>query len=195
VTKVKPRKSTKPPKNKSESLKELADAIASDVENIAMVSCTECVKDDVLCYYDRAQSIKCAECVRHQRACDGTFALEEFRKVGEQKKALQAQAREERRKIAQLRRVLAEAEAKEVNLQDSIAQVEEVSSRMLRREMQVLGVMESLDSGQEVALAEPEFVWEGAPKTDSVDWDVVWNPPGDTQQQALGGSDSAACHL
>ena len=44
---------------------------------------------------------------------------------------------------------------------------------MLRREMLALGVMEPLDNEQEVALAEPDFVWAGAPVTDSIDWAVV----------------------
>jgi hypothetical protein len=66
--------------------------------------------------------------------------------------------REERRKIITLRKALAEAESREVDLSDSIAEVEEISSYILRREMQVLGVMGSLDSETKVTLAEPEFV-------------------------------------
>jgi hypothetical protein len=181
IDKNKIRKSSKPAKTKSESRIELADAIESFPDNKAMVSCTKCVENNAVCYYDRAQSMSCAECIRHQRTCDGTFALEEFRRVGEEKKRLQGQARDERRRIMRLRKVLAaaqaelaDAEMKEVDLQDSIAAVEETSSRMLRREMQVLGVMGSLDNATEVALAEPEFVWEGAQVSESVDWDDVW---------------------
>jgi hypothetical protein len=181
IDKNKPRKSSKPAKTKSESRTELADAIESDKDNKAMVSCTGCVENKAVCYYDREQSKSCAECIRHQRTCDGTFALEEYRKVGERKKRLQGQARDERRRILRLRKVLAaaqkelaDAELSEVTLQDSIAAAEETSSRMIRREMQVLGVMDSLDSEKEVALTEPGFVWEGAPVTASVDWDDVW---------------------
>jgi hypothetical protein len=178
IAKSRPRKPVA--KSKSQGRIDLANAIESVAENIAMVACTKCVENNVLCYYDRAQSMSCAECIRHQRKCDGTFALEEFRKVGEQKKLLQAQAREERRKIMQLRKSLAEAEEREIDLQDSIAQVEEVSSRMLRREMQVLGVMGSLDNEQEVALAEPEFFWDGAPVADPADWELPREDPGGT---------------
>ena len=69
--------------------------------------------------------------------------------------------------------MLAEAEDEEANLEDSLALLEEKSSKMLRREMLALGVMNSLGSEQEVALAEPEFVWAEVPVTDSVDWAVV----------------------
>jgi hypothetical protein len=181
VVKNKPRKSSKPLKNKSDQRTELSDAIESDEGNKAMVACTKCVENNAVCYYDREQSMSCAECIRHQRTCDGTFALEEFRKVGEEKKRLQAQYREERRKVVALRKALVEAESREVDLQDSIAEVEEISSRMLRREMQVLGVMGSLDSEKEVALAEPEFVWEGAPVAVAGGWDDAWlgSPSGD----------------
>ena len=188
VAKNKPRKSSKPAKSKSEGRNELADAIESLEDNKAMVSCTKCVEENVVCYYDREQSMSCAECIRHQRKCDGTFALEEVRKVGVQKKEMQTKAREERRRVARLRKVmleaqrqyakaqaeLAEAESADIDLQDELAELEETSNRMLRREMQVLGVMGSLDSEREVVLAEPEFVWEGAPASASVDWDDVW---------------------
>jgi hypothetical protein len=43
--------------------------------------------------------------------------------------------REERRKIITLRKALAKAESREVDLSDSIAEVEEISSYILRREM------------------------------------------------------------
>jgi hypothetical protein len=88
---------------------------------------------------------------------------------------LLAQAREEGRRLARLRKTmveaqarylaaqaeLAEAESKDADLQHDITRVEEISSRMLRREMQVLGVMDSLDNEQEIALAicETWAVW------------------------------------
>jgi hypothetical protein len=43
-------------------------------------------------------------------------------------------------------------------LSNSIAEVEEITSWMLRREIQVLGVIGSLNSVIEVTLAELEFV-------------------------------------
>ena len=188
IVKNKPRKSSKPAKTKSDARTELADAIESIPANEAMVSCTKCVESDAVCYYDREQSMSCAECIRHQRKCDGTFALEEFRKVGEQTKLTEAEARTKQRKLHELRRKLMDArrallavesefmcaEAEVVEVQDSLAALKEISSRMLRREMQVLGVMSSLDSEQEVALADPGFVWEGASSLASPQWDDAW---------------------
>jgi hypothetical protein len=44
---------------------------------------------------------------------------------------------------------------------------------MLKREMLALGVMDSLDTEKEVALAEPLFVWADMPVTDSINWEEV----------------------
>ena len=88
--KSKLRKSSKPPKKWTTRRNEIADALESDEDNIAMVACSECVKHNVVYYYDRRQSVQCAACLRHQRNCDGTFSLEEFRKVGVQKKKLKS---------------------------------------------------------------------------------------------------------
>jgi hypothetical protein len=182
VRKTTSRKSSKPAKSWKERCVELADSISVE-ENIAMVACSECVNNGVVCYYDREQSVSCAACLRHQRTCDGTFSIEEFRKVGEQKKQLVSKTRAKRREIARLRKVLAEAESEEADLEDSLALLEEKSSKMLRREMLALGVMEPLDTEQEVVLAEPDFVWAGMPVTDSVDWAVVF---GDSLAQDPG---------
>lgn len=46
----------------------------------------QCVENNVVCYYERSQSINCAECLRHQMARDGAFPLEEWQKAGEQKR-------------------------------------------------------------------------------------------------------------
>ena len=100
----------------------------------------------------------------------------------------EAEARTKQRKLHELRRKLMDArrallavesefmcaEAEVVEVQDSLAALKEISSRMLRREMQVLGVMSSLDSEQEVALADPGFVWEGASSLASPQWDDAW---------------------
>jgi hypothetical protein len=172
IEKTTSRKSSKPAKSWKERRNEIADSISIE-ENVAMVACSECVSSGVVCYYDREQSVKCAACLRHQRNCDGTFSIEEFRKVGEQKKQLVSKTRAKRREIARLRKVLAEAESEEADLEDRLSLLEEKSSKMLRREMLALGVMEPLDTEQEVILAEPEFVWAGMPVTDSIDWAVV----------------------
>ena len=60
------------------------------------------------------------------------------------------------------------AEQEEADLSASIAVLEQKSSRMLQRELQALGVMDSLDTDQEVALADPDFVWAEMPTTKSI---------------------------
>jgi hypothetical protein len=96
--------------------------------------------------------------------------LGRFRKVGEQKKQLKARAREKRREALRLRKTpmdarkalmnaqalllktetsSAAAESEEANLLDSIAKLEERSSRMLQREMQALGELDTIDGEQE----------------------------------------------
>ena len=80
--KPKLQKSSKPPKKWTTRRNEIADTLESDEDNIAMVACSKCVKHNVVYYYDRRQSVQCAACLRHQRNCDSTFSLEEFRKVG-----------------------------------------------------------------------------------------------------------------
>ncbi len=81
---------------------------------------------------------------------------------------------------------LADMEMEDSNLQHSIADLDERSSRMLKREMQALGVMDPLDSEREVALAEPEFTWAGLPVIESIDWDAVLGS-GDGTAERLSG--------
>ena len=54
---------------------------------------------------------------------------------------------------------------------------------MLKCEMQALGVLNSVDSEQEVALAEPNFAWSNASVTESVDWEDLLREPGDILKQ------------
>jgi hypothetical protein len=204
VEKTTNRKSSKPAKSWNIRRHEIADALSSSDDNIAMVACSECVDSNSVCYYDREQSVKCAECLRHQRECDGTFSLEEFRKVGVQKKRFETKAREHRLEVARRKKKViearkarmeadavlaaaessaADAELEETQFQDEVARLNELSHCLLRREMLALGVMEPLDNEQEVALAEPDFVWAGAPVTDSIDWSVVL---GDSPAQVPG---------
>jgi DNA repair exonuclease SbcCD ATPase subunit len=194
IAKPRSRKSSKPVKTWKERCAELADSISVE-GNIAMVACSECVNNGVVCYYDREQSVKCAECLRHQRNCDGTFSLEDFRKVGEQKKQLQSKSRLKRREIQRLRKVLLEAqsalneaEEQDSDLQESLAQLEQKSSDMLKREMQALGVFNSVGIEQEVALSDPGFVWSDVPHTETVDvdWDAIWGTSGGTPSQVQG---------
>ena len=125
----------------------------------------------MVCYYDREQSVKCAACLRHQRECDGTFSLKEFRRVGEQKRALRSKARNKQRRVARLCRTLIEAQKaileaeselisakkSDLQLQNSLAKLEEKSNNILKREMQALGILNSVDSKQKVVLAKPNF--------------------------------------
>ncbi|KAG9796164.1 hypothetical protein KCU88_g196, partial [Aureobasidium melanogenum] len=119
------------------------------------------------------RSMKCAECLRHQRSYNGTFSLEEFRKVGEQKKCLQEKSRAKRREIARLRRLLAKAEEEDSSLQDSVAELDERSNRMLKREIQALGVFEQVGHNQSIALGNENFVFSSVPATNSINWSVL----------------------
>ena len=65
-------------------------------------------------------------------------------------------------------------ESDEAELEATLALLEEKSSNMLKREILALGVMDSLDTEKEVALAEPSFAWADMPVTDSIDWGEVW---------------------
>jgi hypothetical protein len=200
VHKTKPTRpqSSIPPKSQRVRFDEIADSISSDKNNEAMVACSECVNHNVTCYYDREQSVKCAECLRSRRKCDGTFAMEEFRKVGEQKKALEAQSIEKGRKLQELRRKLLDArrallevescfalaEDEDLRIRDELRLVKERSDNMLKREMQALGVFDELPVDKEIALAEPVLAWGGSPVSGSVDWEAVWNT-GSLDQQAV----------
>lgn len=173
VIKLKPRKSSKPAKSWSERRIEIAAALESDRDNVAMVACSECVNNNVVCYYDREQSVKCAACLRHQRNCDGTFSLEEFRKVGVQKKELEARSllvgqelHAKRQALLQARRALLEAEScfalteeEDLKIREELARVKDKSNNMLRREMKALGVLDRLPESQEIALADPDLNW------------------------------------
>ncbi|KAL9117784.1 MAG: hypothetical protein Q9187_005674 [Circinaria calcarea] len=183
-----------PKRNTTVRRADLACAI-SESKAEAMVACSQCARHGLTCYYDRSEPIKCAECLRSQRDCDGTFSLEEFRKVGEQKRLLKKQAQERHRETSRLRSLqatarkemqeaalrtaeaeerTAAAELEEAALAERIARLKEISRRMLQREMLALGVMNPLDNEQEVVLAEPDLVWTGElPVMESIDWDVV----------------------
>lgn len=167
------KRTTKPERPKSARNDELADAIKSS-GIVAMVSCTACVNNGVECYYDREQSVKCAECVRHQRKCDGSFSLQEFRKVGDQKKSIKEKSQRKRREIAKLRKALVALEDEDNDLQEELARLDDISSRMLKREMQALGVFEQLDPEQEIAMAADHFSdWPLIPENEPVDWDQM----------------------
>jgi hypothetical protein len=78
--------------------------------------------------------------------------------------------------VARLRKVmveaqaaLAEAELEDVDMQDGITKLDNISSWMLQREMLALGVMEPLDDDQGMALAKPGFAWAEAPSVKLID--------------------------
>ena len=186
IQKTKPPKSSKPVIPWQRRQNEIADYIEFVEKTEAMVACTECANHGEVCFYSREQSVKCAACLRHRRECDGTFSVEELRKIGEQKKQIAAKSRAKRREIARLRKTLADLEGDDADLQDSLARLDEVSSNMLKREMQALGAFDKLPASEDVALAEPEFFLEGTPVTSSIDWNAVWNFDGGIEQEIPG---------
>jgi hypothetical protein len=202
VAKVRLPKSNKPIPSRFERIQHLYQALVIDEYRAPdNMRCTQCANNDCVCYYDRKTSVKCAECLRFQRDCDGTFSLEEFRKVGEQKKTEQEKRRQKSKEIARLRRALMDAqralvaaEEEQNELDDSIAHLEEVSSTMLRREMQALGVFNSLPEGQEIALGDPNFVWSDVPVNDTIDWSEVFAVEGTSQSGLVEGESLVTIH-
>lgn len=170
-----PKKRQKDPDEETSHDRRLQLAAALSVEeNLIMPACSKCVEHGDVCYYDARQSTKCAKCIEKQRKCDGTFSLEEFRKVGEQKKAITSKVRQKRREIAKLRAALAAIESESVELEDSLAHWEQVSDNMLRREMRAMGVLNEQPVEQEVAFADGvENLWADAPYVEQVDWSSI----------------------
>ena len=175
-----PRSADKPPKRSSTNRRiDLASAIDLLVPP-AMVACTNCARAGDVCYFSEERSKKCSCCLRKNIDCDGSFSLEEFRKVVDEKKVFQERSRRKRKEMARLRRALAEVESEDNELQDSIARLEEISSNMVRREMRALGVLEELPEGSAGAFADPDQPWAEVPFNETIDWDL-----------ALGGSSAA----
>ena len=63
--KPKLQKSLKPPKKWTTRRNEIANALKSDKNNIAIVACSECIKHNMVCYYNQRQSVQCAAYLRH----------------------------------------------------------------------------------------------------------------------------------
>lgn len=191
---------TSRPSRRSERdrLDSIADAISGDSKNLAMVACTNCVNAKSLCYYDRERSKKCAECLRHQRECDGTFSLEEFRKVGEQKKEAEAVVLEKERTIARMRRALVEAEEEGLKAKEWLAHLSDVSSRMIQREMMALGVFEEIPPDRSIALGEPLATLSPPPNATLADYyfaedpDAVWRSGLPAPSGGSGGTSQSA---
>ncbi|KAK5087301.1 hypothetical protein LTR70_007244 [Exophiala xenobiotica] len=133
---------------------------------IAIVSCTYCINNGVECYYSREQSVSCAECILKHRKCDGSFSLEELRKVEELKKAKRTKRRQKLSEISKLRKAmleaqkaLAEAEEEQVSIEESIAELDDRTERILKRKILALGVFNRVSDEQEVALGDSDMSW------------------------------------
>jgi len=135
----------------------------------AMVSCSQCALHGVDCFFDSERSTRCAECLRRQRNCDGSFSLEEFRKIGEQKKQVEAELLKKERLIAEARRRLVELEEEGVKTKEWLAHLKEQSDRMLSREMRALGVLSSQPDDQEIALGNQSPFQHSVPDPSNVD--------------------------
>jgi len=205
VNKTKSSKSSKPALNSHERRFRLASLLSTE-DNVAMVACTNCVNRNVVCYYDREQSVKCAECLRRQCGCDGTFSVEEFRKVSDQKRLIKEQALHKQRELERARKRMIEArailmkmetefslvESEKSSLDEETLRLEETASRMLRREMQALGVVNSLDNEREVALGDSDLAWSEMPMTEEVDWSTMMQDLGGSPAEASGVQDIVA---
>ncbi|EXJ77809.1 hypothetical protein A1O3_10038 [Capronia epimyces CBS 606.96] len=134
-----------------------------------MVAYSNCARSGDVCYFSKERSTKCSYCLRKNIDCDGSFSLEEFRRVVDEKKSLQEKSRRKRKEIARLRRALADVEAEDSSVQESLAHLDEVSSRMIRRELQALGVLEEKPPEDEGAFADLNFPWSEVPFSESVD--------------------------
>ena len=176
------RQSSKPEKSRSERHRELGEYIVS-LGVRAMVSCTHCINAGVECYYVREESVSCAECLMKHRKCDGTFSLEELRKVGDQKKLEQKRRRQKLAEVAKLRkamidaqRALAEAEEEQHSIEETLAELDDRTERMLKREMQALGVLNSLPEQEEIALGDSSLSWlDHGFMVEQVNWEDVFS--------------------
>lgn len=172
--------STKPEKSRADRDKQLAEFIVSlGIE--AMVSCTQCLNAGVTCYYAREQSVKCAECIAKHRNCDGTFSVDELRKIGELKKSEQKKRRQKLLEISKLRAALAQLETEQHSLEESIADLDDRTERMLKREMLALGVFDKLPDEQEIALGDVDMSWlDHGLNVQQIDWESVLGAPEST---------------
>ena len=160
------------------------------IGRVAMVACLNCARSGEPCFFAKEKSKKCSCCIRKNMECDGSFSLEELRSTVEQKKDFQERSRRKRKEIARLRRALADVESEDNNLQESIAKLEELSSNMVRHEMQALGVLDEQPSQDLGAFAEPAFPWQDIPFNQTVDLDFL-----SCGASAVGGLDASSSRL
>ena len=61
------------------------------------------------------------------------------------------------------------AESEEADLRDSLSRLKDISNQILGREIQALGVFNSLDSEREIILTDPDFAWSKFPVIELID--------------------------
>lgn len=161
----------------------LCRQIELDPLNQAMVACSRCADKGLGCYFDKTRSSKCTNCTNSNVSCSGSFSVFELRSVSEEKKRIEAKAREKRKQMLKLRKAMMDArkalqeaeeafssvEIEEVALSDSVKVLDDKIDNMLKREMQALGVLAEMPEEAVVAAAEPENVWAGFPVVQQLD--------------------------
>lgn len=152
------KRSSVPTRSKSDRDKALAEGIRA-IGVIAIVSYTQCIAASAEYYYNRDQSVSCTECIEKHRKCDGTFSLQELRKAAELKKVEHQKRRRKLQEIAKLRAALAAAESEQVDIKESIAELDDRTARILNRKILALGVLDRLPKNREVALGDGDFSW------------------------------------
>jgi hypothetical protein len=127
-----------------------------------MVACSFCSNAGAICTVGRDSS-RCSRCVEKNLRCDGTFSVEEFDKISEQRRRLQVTVNESKRRSAELMAQLAaELTRQSTSSLRLRAQLKALSSRqdsMLRREVQALEELDALESA-EAAVSGVEPSWE-----------------------------------
>ena len=74
----------------------------------------------------------------------------------EERKVFQERSCRKRKEVVYLRRALAEVESEDNELQDSIARLDVVSSNMICREMQALGVLDEQSKQASSTFVDPK---------------------------------------
>src|ERR1700742_4805267 len=134
-------KSSKPRTPLRVRVSQTADLLESDLDNLAMVACSNCTNEGVLCYYDREQSVSCSECLRRRRKCDGTFSTEEYRDVDRLQKEQEQEALLAKEEVLRLNAALAAVHRKLSSLKQEAILLRDEKGQMLRKELINLGVM------------------------------------------------------
>jgi hypothetical protein len=141
--------------SKSSSTKRCADFVLRlfFVGIPAMVACSCCEASRSLCVFAEG-ALKCNECVRKGRVCDGTFSREDFDRIEEEKRKLGAAQR------AALERLQKEA-AEVLSLERRLEALGKQQVKMIARESALLKEMDRsagyLGDQEEPANVMPSF--------------------------------------